>query len=113
MVRFTDAELEAVEAASAKDGLVLASWLAEAGLTVADTEQPMAEGRATRAELDVLEKSVYQVSKVGNLLNQQMAAFHRTGEPPEDLAWITRQTWQKVARLDDEVTVLRSNRRQR
>lgn len=113
MVRFTDAELDMVETASAKDGLVLASWIAEAALALADPEAPMTEGRATRAELDVVQQATQVVKRNGYLFNQAVAALNATGEAPEELIQYGELTWRSVARLEDEVIALRQKRRSR
>lgn len=109
-LKLSTGELAAAKAAAAKEGLGVTAWIGKVVEAAADPASPMAEQRATRAEIDVVAQATHKVKKVGYLLNQAVTAFHTTGEPPAELARITRLTWRVVARLEDEVIELRQKR---
>lgn len=101
-VRYTPGELAKVEAAAAREGLVTAAWLGDAGLVLADPA-PAGRGaaRASREELDCLVQATEKVRRVGFLFNQVVATMHATGRVSPAIEHVAARVWQKVAELDD------------
>ena len=113
-VRYTPGELAKVEAAAAREGLVTAAWLGEAGLVLADPA-PADRGaaRASREELDCLVQATEKVRRVGFLFNQVVATMHATGRVSPAVEHVAVRVWQKVAELDDATMAIVPRRKAR
>ncbi len=113
-VRYTPGELAKVEAAAAREGLVTAAWLGEAGLALADPAPAGREAaRASREELDRLVQATEKVRRVGYLLNQVVATMHSTGRVSAAIERVAVLVWEKVEQLDDATMAVRPRRKAR
>lgn len=101
-VRYTPAEMARVEAAAAREGLVTAAWLGNAGLELSDPDpQGRAAGHASREELDRLTQATEKVRRAGYLLNQVVRTMHATGQVSVAIEYVAAKVWEKVTELDD------------
>jgi hypothetical protein len=113
-VRYTPGELALVEAAAAREGLVIAAWLGNAGLALAGPHPAGRPGaRASREELDLLVQATEKVRRVGYLLNQVVATMHSTGRVSAAIERVAVLVWEKVEQLDDATMAVRPRRKAR
>jgi hypothetical protein len=99
MLRFDDAEFEALLDAAKRSGLTPSGYAAEVALAIANESQPP-EGDPLREALVELMQARTQVRRFAVNVNQAMGVLHTTGEAPEWLARATDLTTRAVARLD-------------
>ncbi len=99
-VRYTQNEIAQVEAAAAREGLVTAAWLGNAGLALSGQRSRLA-AQATREELDDLVDATEKVRRAGVLLNQVVRTMHATGQVNDAIERIAAKVWQRVEKLDD------------
>ena len=82
-MRVNGNEKATLEAAAARNGLALSTFLVQAGL---DAAEHLGSGTALQREtLLALIRAAGQVRKVGVNLNQAVAMFNATGQPGPDL----------------------------
>lgn len=93
-LRFGPEEERAVDAAAARCGMTPTGFCADAALAVARNLAAPGDNRAggvTQAELAGLQRDLFAtrtaVGRVGTNLNQAVAQFNATGEPP---VWLDR-----------------------
>jgi hypothetical protein len=94
-----DAERAELEDAARAEGLTVSAFVAGAALHVARRTAPVATD-ALRDVLTELARATVQVQRVGTNLNQAVAAFHATGQPPGNLLQYARYASQVIERLD-------------
>jgi enamine deaminase RidA (YjgF/YER057c/UK114 family) len=99
-VRYTQSEIAQVEAAAAREGLVTAAWLGNAGLALSG-QLGRLPAQATREELDDLVDATEKVRRAGVLLNQVVRTMHATGQVNGAIEGIAAKVWQRVEKLDD------------
>jgi hypothetical protein len=76
--KFNDAEMAAIEAAAARDGLAVAAWLGRAGIDAA-TGAGVPASRMQLDALKALQDATEQTRMAGRLFNQAVARLNSTG----------------------------------
>jgi hypothetical protein len=100
--RYSAVEFAAVSDAAHQAGYTVSGYVAEAGLAAAGQRDEVRPAAGVDRELLVaLNLAREQVARIGTNLNQAVARFHATGEPPPWLDRVTALCGRVVARLDD------------
>ncbi|MGH3275168.1 MAG: hypothetical protein ACRDNZ_12705 [Streptosporangiaceae bacterium] len=102
-VRFSAAELAAVEGAAGRSGQALAAWLGQVAIDAADLND-LPAGRAQRETLAELVRLAGLIRQAGTLLNRAIARPRSTGAPGPDLGLAVAYTMKILARVDDATT---------
>ena len=108
-MKFSTAELAAVEGAAGRSGEALAAWLGQVAIDAADLNDIPA-GRVQRETLAELVRIAGLIRLAGTLLNQAIARSCSTGVPDRDLALAVAYTMKILARVDDATTAARKTR---
>ena len=100
--RYSAVEFAAVSDAAHQAGYTVSGYVAEAGLAAAGQRDEVRPAAGVDRELLVaLNLAREQVARIGTNLNQAVARFHATGEPPPWLDRVPALCGRVVARLDD------------
>lgn len=107
-LRLNAAEFEVVERAADLACLKPASYAARAVLAIAENTTPPATGSAVQLQTlgrELLQLTV-QLKRVGGNLNQAVAQFHVTGEPPSVLHETLIEVRAVTARVEEATSLL-------
>ena len=100
--RYTTGEYTTVSDAAHLAGYTVSGYVAEVALAAAGERDEVRPAAGVDRELLVaLNRAREQVARIGVNLNQAVARFHATGEPPPWLDRVTMLCGRVVARLDD------------
>ena len=101
-LRYSAEEYAAVCDAARRAGYTVSGYVAEAALATAGQRETVSAAAGVDRELLVaLIASRDQVARIGTNLNQAVARFHATGEPPPWLDRVTALTGRVILRLED------------
>ncbi|UQI49806.1 MobC family plasmid mobilization relaxosome protein (plasmid) [Streptomyces sp. HU2014] len=112
-VSYTEAELEIVREAAARDIRALAAWIGDAALNVAKEKVVPVSVDARDVVAELIEAR-RQVARIGNNLNQ-LATVHNTAgvQPPAQVQAAADATLKAIQRLDEATLQVMRERRQR
>jgi hypothetical protein len=100
--RYSAAEYTTVSDAARRAGYTVSGYVAEAALACAEQRDDVRPAAGVDRELLVaLNAAREQVARIGTNLNQAVARFHTTGEPPPWLDRVAALTGRVVLRLED------------
>jgi len=102
--RFTDDELDVIRDAADAAELTLAAFCGLAALTAAQPRGRDDQGEPSRDELAEMQRELFAarvaVNRAGTNLNQAVAAFNATGEPPVWLEHVVARAMKAVDEVD-------------
>ena len=100
--RYSAGEYAAVSDAARRAGYTVSGYVAEAALAAAGQRDDVRPAAGVDRELLVaLNAARDQVARIGTNLNQAVARFHATGEPPPWLDRVTALSGRVITRLED------------
>jgi len=100
VARFTVSEWSLVDAAAEREGLVLAAWVANAALVMANP-QARHPTQASREQLDLLIEASERLRRAAVTLNQVVRTMHHLQQVRPVVEYVTVRVWEKVQALDD------------